>query len=411
MIDMDEIMKRAQAASDRAAQQLNENIEKGRKIAEQMHTDAGQEETEQTDAETVDAQKSGQQQEDGMQTAGQMAANQQRQVEILGQMFSPEAMAQMAANEALLQQMVDEKVSEAAAFGMEGMMGQLFGEDMGVIAAALETLAMEDDDGDDDDDRELDPALEHELYGILDEKLAQIETLPEPEPIPYAKDDPRWERFGILLSGIVSSLNDHSLDSMDVEEHIPVMEQQIVSLVRRSWGINGRSELLDTIRYLTQEGYVLRYQIYGEAQSPEELLEDTDDEEERTSIERGWRFVQHYQTRFGSDFLTGWDVGRAAMLARWGCYLGWITEGEATGILWDLSRRAAKELHDWREFAQSYLFGGLFWKLLCGDADAERYLGYVADAATDLLTGKAEDDEGQWRDCPWPASQKIGFTV
>ena len=36
MIDIDEIMKRAQAASDRASQQLNENIEKGQKIAEQM---------------------------------------------------------------------------------------------------------------------------------------------------------------------------------------------------------------------------------------------------------------------------------------------------------------------------------------------------------------------------------------
>lgn len=65
-------------------------------------------------------------------------------------------------------------------------------------------------------------------------------ALPEPEPAPYARDDPRWGRFGILLSGIISTLNDHELGGMDVEEHIPVMEQQIVSLVRRSWGINGR---------------------------------------------------------------------------------------------------------------------------------------------------------------------------
>lgn len=67
---------------------------------------------------------------------------------------------------------------------------------------------------------------------------------------------------------------------MDVEEHIPVMEQQIVSLVRRSWGINGRGELLDTIRYLTREGYTLRYALYCEADSPEELLEEDMDEED-----------------------------------------------------------------------------------------------------------------------------------
>lgn len=395
MFDIDEIMKRAQAASDRASQQLNESIEKGKKIAGQMSADL-----EKTKAEEADS---------AQKEEAQAAANQQRQVEILGQMFDPDTMAQMAANEELIQQAINQKVSEATALGVEGMMNQLFGEDMGVIAAAMETLAMEEDDGDEEDDQALDIALEQELYHILNEKLTQIEALPEPEPAPYAKGDLRWEHFGILLSGIISSLNDHRLDGMDVEAHIPVMEQQIVSLVRRSWGINGRSELLDTIRYLTREGYTLRYQIYGEAASPEELLDETDDEEERASVCRGWRFAQYYKSRFAPCFMTGWDVGRAAMLTRWGCYLGWLTEGEATGILWDLSQRAAEELHSWREFAQSYLFGGLLWKLLCGDSTAESYLGFLADAATDLLTGKADEDEGQWRDCPWPAARKIGF--
>ena len=196
---------------------------------------------------------------------------------------------------------------------------------------------------------------------------------------------------------------------MDVEEHIPVMEQQIVSLVRRSWGINGRGELLDTIRYLTREGYTLRYALYCEADSPEELLEEGMDEEDRASVCRGWRFVQYFKDRYLPDFLLGWDVGRAAMLARWGCYLGWITEGEAVGVLWELSQKAARGLHSWREFAESYLFGGLMWKLLCGDCAAESYLGFLADAAVDLLTGDPDENEGQWRECPWPAARKIGF--
>lgn len=399
MFDIDEIMKQAQEAGDRASQQLNESMEKSRKIAEQSRAAA----------EKAKAEKAAREQAAAERAAEQIAASQQRQVEILGQVFSPDAMAQMASNEALLQQMVDEKVAGAAALGVEGMMGQLFGEDMGVISAALETLAMEEDGDEEEDERELDLALEQELYGVLDEKLAQIETLPEPEPVSYEKGDPRWERFGILLSGIVSHVNGHELDGMDVEEHIPVLEQRIVSLVRRSWGINGRGELLDTIRYLTQEGYTLRYSLYCGAASPEELLDETDDEEEQASVCRGWRFAQHYKARFAPAFMTGWDVGRAAMLARWGCYLGWITEGEATGILWELSQRAAEELHSWREFAESYLFGGLMWKLFCGDGAAESYLGFLADAATDLLTGSADEDEGQWRDSPWPAPRKIGF--
>lgn len=401
MFDIDEIMKQAEAARDAASQQLHESMEKSRKITEQM----------QAGTEKAQEEKTVEQQEAEERTAGQEAANAQRQVEILGHIFSPDAMAQMAATQDLIQKAVDEKVAAATALGVEGMMDQLLGEDMGILSAALETLAMEEEEEDEEEEPELDLILEQALYQVLEEKLAQLDALPEPEPIPYAKGDPRWGRFGILLSGIISHLNDHELGGMDVEEHIPVLEQKIVSVVRRSWGINGRGELLDTIRYLTQEGYVLRYQLYCQAETPEELLEEDADEEERESVCRGWRFVQQFKNRYLPDFLLGWDVGRAAMLARWGCYLGWITEGEAMGILWELSQKAARGLHSWREFAESYLFGGLMWKLLCGDSAAESYLGFLADAAVDLLTGDADEDEGQWRDCPWPAAQKIGFQL
>ena len=390
MIDIEEMMKRAQEASEAASKQLNESIEKSKKISEQM----------QADAEKAAAERAARQPAADEQTM----ANQQRQVEILGQMFNPEIMAQMAANEEMLQQMAEQKAAEATA----GIMDQLFGEDMGVIAAALETLAMEEED--EDEEAEFDDALEAELYNILDEKMAQLAALPEPDPIIYTKDDPKWEQFGILLSGMIAKLNDHQLDCLDVEEHIPVMEQQIVSLVRRTWGINGRGELMDTLRYLTQEGYTLRYQIYCEANSPEELISNTDSEEEQVSLRRAWRFAQHYKTHYTPSFMIGWDIGRAAMLTRWGCYLGWLTEGEATGILWDLSQRVIKDLDNLREFAQSYLFGGLMWKLLCNDASAESYLSFLSDAATDLLAGRPEDDDGQWAACPWPEYQESHFS-
>ncbi|WP_321004188.1 DUF1266 domain-containing protein [Eisenbergiella porci] len=409
MFDIDEIMRRAEAARDAASQQLNESMEKSRKIAEQTMADTEKADAERAAAKKAAMEETAEKQKAEEQSADQDTANQQRQVEILGQMFSQEAMEQMAANQEQIQAEIARQVADCAALGVEGMMDRLFGEDMGIISAAMETLAMEEDEDDEEEELELTPALEQELYRVLEEKLAWLDTLPEPEPVPYAKNDPRWSRFGILLSGIISTVNDHDLDGMDVEEHIPVLEQRIVSLVRRTWGINGRGELLDTIRYLTREGYALRYQLYCEAEAPEVLFDEDADEEERESICRGWRFVQYFKGRYRSEFLLGWDIGRAAMLARWGCYLGWITEGEAVGILWELSQKAVQELHSWREFAQSYIFGGLMWKLICGDGAAESYLGYLADAATDLLTGSAEENEGQWRDCPWPEARRIGF--
>lgn len=386
-------MKRAQQASEQAADSIKETFEKSEEIVSKIEVPNSEESPSISAAEVEE----------------QIATNTKRQVEILGQMFGPDSMAQMAANEELLQKMVNDKVTEAAASTAENLIGQLFGEDMGVIAAALETLEMED--GGDEEELTFNLELEESLYTALEEAMDRLEAMPEPEPVPYQKDDTKSEQFGILLSGIISRLNDHNLSSMDVEEHIPVMEQKIVSLVRRSWGIDGRSDLLDMIRYLAQEGYILRYQLYSEAASPEELMDETMDEDDRESTSRAWRFAQRYKCWYTPGFMAGWDIGRAAMLTRWGCYLGWLTESEAAGILWDLSQKVVEELHSWREFAQSYLFGGLMWKMLCGDSSAGSYLGYIADAATDLLAGKAEQDGGQWRGCPWPAQRKIGFTA
>ena len=393
MFDIDEIRKQAQQAKEQALASMKETMEKNEERISKIEVPSSEKSASVSAAEVEE----------------QIAANTQRQVEILGQMFGSDSMAQMAVNGELLQKMVNDKVAEATSATAGDLMGQLFGEDMGILAAALETLEMED--ADDEEELSFDLEMEENLYATLEETMARLEAMPEPEAIPYQKDDVKWERFGILLSGILSTLNSHNLDGMDVEEHIPVMEQKIVSLVRRSWGIDGRSDLLDMIRYLAQEGYILRYQLYSEASSPEELMDETMDEDDRESTSRAWRFAQRYKSQYAPGFMAGWDVGRAAMLTRWGCYLGWITESEAVGILWDLSQKVIEELHSWREFAQSYLFGGLMWKLLCGDSSAGSYLGYLADAATDLLTGKAEQDNGQWRDCPWPAQRKIGFTL
>ena len=393
MLDLNEIRKRAQQASERAADSMKKTFEKSEELVQKIQVPGAEKEDSVSAAEAE----------------AQINANTERQVQILGQIFGADSMAQMAVNEEQLQKMVQEQIDAAAAAATENIMEQMFGEDMGVLAAALEMLEMED--AGEEEARTFDLELEESLYTTLEETMARLEAMPEPEPIPYQKHDAKWERFGILLSGIVSTLNDHDLHGMDVEEHIPVMEQKVASLVRSSWGIHGRSDLLDMIRYLTQEGYILRYQLYSEASSPEELMDETMDEDDRESARRAWRFAQRYKSQYAPGFMAGWDVGRAAMLTRWGCYLGWITESEAVGILWELSQKVVKELHSWREFAQSYLFGGLMWKLLCGDGTAGSYLGCLADAAADLLTGTAGQDEGQWRECPWPAQRKIGFTV
>lgn len=130
MLDINEIRKRAQQASEKATDAMKKTFEKSEELIDKLEVaDLEQE-------ESISAAK----------VEEQLNANTDRQVEILGQIFGTGDMAQMAVNEELLQKMVNDKVAQATASTAEEVMGQLFGEDMGVLSAALETLEMEDTD-------------------------------------------------------------------------------------------------------------------------------------------------------------------------------------------------------------------------------------------------------------------------
>lgn len=115
MFDINEIMKRAQQASEQAKDSVKETMDKNEERIGEM--------------EVPDHEKSASL--SAAEAEEQMDANTERQVEILGQIFGADGMAQMAVNEELMQKMVNEKVAQAASSTAEDLMGQLFGEDMG----------------------------------------------------------------------------------------------------------------------------------------------------------------------------------------------------------------------------------------------------------------------------------------
>ena len=140
MFDLDAIMKRAQSAQEKALEGLKESMEQAEKLEKKLE-------------QPVPPQT----EEDAAARAEELtAANNQRQVEILGQIFSEDVMAQMSANQQYLQQMMDQRVAEASSAAMDsvGMLNQLLGEDLGVLSAAMETLAMEEEDGEEEEEPE-----------------------------------------------------------------------------------------------------------------------------------------------------------------------------------------------------------------------------------------------------------------
>ena len=323
------------------------------------------------------------------------AANEQRQREVLSQMMGEEFARQTAAMQEMVSQEVQRQAASAAAQLQQDALGALFGDDAALFSAAMDTLAQTEDDEDtEEEEQELPPEA---LYDYLERKLGEIDALKEPQPQAY-NIPALWERFCIALSGIISTVNDHKLDELDVEERVPLFVQQITSLIRNSWGISGREDLIETLLYLSRAGYRARFAAYAEAASPEELFGDDMAEEDREGIVRGHAFVQHFKDKYGADFLLGWDIGRAAMITRWGYFAGWLTQAEAEQLLSDMGQVAANGLSGWREFARSYLFGGAFWKEVCAAYDGKSYLDTLTDAVRKLLS---DGPEGAWTHTPW----------
>ena len=323
------------------------------------------------------------------------AANEQRQREVLSQMMGEEFARQTAAMQEMVSQEVQRQAASAAAQLQQDTLSALFGDDAALFSAALDTLAQtENGEDDEEEEQELPPEA---LYDYLESKLGEIGALEEPQPKAY-NIPALWERFCIALSGIISTVNDHKLDELDVEERVPLFVQQITSLIRNSWGISGREDLIETLLYLSRAGYRARFAAYAEAASPEELFGNDMAQEDREGIVRGHAFVQHFKDKYGADFLLGWDIGRAAMITRWGYFVGWLTQAEAEQLLSDMGQVAANGLSGWREFARSYLFGGAFWKEVCAAYDGKSYLDTLTDAVRKLLS---DGPEGAWTHTPW----------
>ena len=342
-----------------------------------------------------DENADGAEEERARRAAELAAANEQRQREVLSQMMGEEFARQTAAMQEMVSQEVQRQAASAAAQLQQNALGALFGDDAALFSAALDTLAQTEDDEDaEEEEQELPPEA---LYGYLESKLGEIEALEEPQSQAY-NIPVLWERFCIALSGIISTVNDHKLDELDVEERVPLFVQQITSLIRNSWGISGREDLIETLLYLSRAGYRARFAAYAEAASPEELFDEDTAQEDREGIVRGHAFVKHFKDKFGADFLLGWDIGRAAMITRWGYFVGWLTQAEAEQLLSDMGQIAANGLSGWKEFARSYLFGGAFWKEVCAAYDGKSYLDTLTDAVRKLLS---DGPEGAWTYTPW----------
>lgn len=238
-------------------------------------------------------------------------------------------------------------------------------------------------------------------YSDIVDMIAAVGDLPEG---PSADLDPAMmRRFEILLTGMISTVNDHRLDALEVEPETEENRQMVASILSDYWGVDGRDDLMGTLHYLVTAGhtadYVSNLEIISKGGTAEDLFEEDMNDEDRAMIRARFDFTSAYASQIDPMLVRGWDMGRAANVTRWGYFCGYIDEEEAWNILDMIAESLMESFDSWRSFAQSYMFGGMFWKCAWGPEDLVQYGAQLLASVEILLT------EGEWKDFPWASGR------
>ena len=227
------------------------------------------------------------------------------------------------------------------------------------------------------------------------------DSLPEGNKIKVKDGDEYIEKFEIMLSGILSYINGHDNDTLDVEEHNEFFHERINYILTEFWGIENKDDVYNTISWLLNEGHTDEYLGYANADTVDELIDEDMDEEEIEIVKNGFEFAKYFKDKLPENIMLGWDYGRAAAIVRWSYFMNYISEEEAWEILDKIAGVMIGAFNSWKEFGISYIVGGLFWTYRKDPSETYSRYYETVEALEGLLTETGEEEDREWLRNPW----------
>lgn len=204
------------------------------------------------------------------------------------------------------------------------------------------------------------------------------------------------QSFEVLLSGVLSCMNAYPINSLEVTQES--YEKAIIGeMLEESWNVQNREEVWQRLVELTEGSHTQEYTTYYHCHMKQEMpvLEDAEQQNR-------FAFTQVFADQFEPSTMLGWDLGRAAMMVRWGYTMAWITEQESWEWLAKIEHLATTHFKSWKEFGFSYLFGSLYW-MSAFDLEEELTTRYYMGSSVlnELLNINEEGEQGIWQAYPW----------
>lgn len=171
--------------------------------------------------------------------------------------------------------------------------------------------------------------------------------------------------------------------------------------IDEAWGIRSRPQLLSRLHWLLREGHRVDFEAdvqHFAAMSDDEaraLRASARTEDER---EAAWRLLQVRADSRGirSTRFEAWDLVRAAMIARAGYSIGWLTEAETIDTLNLLSAELQRTYSSWQQLGEHFTRARWFWG---GTSDAASRSSDAHDESRTQALLAAPT--GPWSRVPW----------
>lgn len=187
-------------------------------------------------------------------------------------------------------------------------------------------------------------------------------------------------------------------------------------MLRESWGIASRPQLLTQLYWLITAGH--RVEFEAEQRAASSIPDDRAAEREKElrvraktseqAAEELWRWRRMRADDRGISTLdfTAWDLVRVIMLARAGLAAGYLSEAEALDTLAYATTTLQRRYRSWEDLGSQFLRGRWYWAGAGGEIERESDR-HDASRQQALLT----PGNGPWPQVPWllpvPASRLL----
>jgi hypothetical protein len=168
------------------------------------------------------------------------------------------------------------------------------------------------------------------------------------------------------------------------------------NVLRTSYGVTSRDDLLVTLAWLDQEGHRKRFEQLGArvaALTVEEKKSLMDLRRQDETLDDRVRILEQHFQRLGTKSLLGWDLTRYIALCRWGYLVGYLDEAEAWKLIMPAAQRLQGTFASWDDLGENYLIGRHFWS-----PDENRQNGHLHRDTFRRLLGSPDSP---WNRYPW----------